>query len=68
MPGKVLKILCKAGDLIESGQPLLIIEAMKRENEIRSPQGGRIEEVGVQPGQSVSTGDLLVKISSGEKS
>lgn len=67
MPGKVLKVLCKAGDLVEVGQPLLIIEAMKMENEIRSTAAGKIDEIGVQTGQSISTGDLLVKISSGEK-
>ncbi len=62
MPGKVLKILCKVGDLIEAGQPLLIIEAMKMENEIRSPQSGIVEELGVQVGQSIQSGDLLVKL------
>ncbi|MBI3558448.1 MAG: acetyl-CoA carboxylase biotin carboxyl carrier protein subunit [Deltaproteobacteria bacterium] len=62
MPGKVLKILCKVGDLIEAGQPMLIIEAMKMENEIRCPQTGRVDEIGVQPGQSIQTGDLLVKL------
>lgn len=62
MPGKVLKLLCAVGDVITAGQPLLIIEAMKMENEIRSPQAGRIEEFGVQPGQSIQTGDLLVKL------
>lgn len=62
MPGKVLKILCKPGDSIEAGQPLLIIEAMKMENEIRSPQAGVVEQVSVQAGQSIQTGDLLVKL------
>ena len=62
MPGKVLKILCKLGDVVEAGQPMLIIEAMKMENEIRSPQTGRVDEIGVQSGQSIQTGDLLVKL------
>lgn len=62
MPGKVLKILCKVGDELASGQPMMIIEAMKMENEIRSPQAGVVEEIGVQPGQSIQTGDLLVKL------
>lgn len=62
MPGKVLKVFCKVGDKIEAGAPLLIIEAMKMENEIRSPQSGLVEEIGVGPGQSIQTGDLLVKL------
>ncbi|MEW6057407.1 MAG: acetyl-CoA carboxylase biotin carboxyl carrier protein subunit [Bdellovibrionota bacterium] len=62
MPGKVLKILCAKGDAIEQGQPLLIIEAMKMENEIRSPQAGIVEEIPVQVGQKIETGELLVKI------
>lgn len=67
MPGKVLRILCKAGEMVEAGQPLLIIEAMKMENEIRSPQAGLVEEIGVNAGQSVQTGDLLVKIGTEKK-
>jgi biotin carboxyl carrier protein len=66
MPGKVLRVLCKPGDQVQSGQALLVIEAMKMENEIRSTQAGRIEAVGVQAGQTVSQGDMLVKIGPGD--
>jgi biotin carboxyl carrier protein len=66
MPGKVVRVLCAAGDAIEAGQPLMIIEAMKMENEIRSPAAGVVQEIPVQPGTSVQSGDLLVKL--GEKS
>lgn len=62
MPGKVVKILCKAGDSIQPGQPILILEAMKMENEIAAPQGGVVEEIPVAVGQSVQPGDLLVKL------
>jgi biotin carboxyl carrier protein len=66
MPGKVVRVLCAAGDAIEAGQPLMIIEAMKMENEICSPAAGVVQEIPVQPGTSVQSGDLLVKL--GEKS
>lgn len=66
MPGKVLKILCKTGDKIEAGQPILIIEAMKMENEIRAKHAGVVEEIPVQPGQKVETGEVLVKFGAGE--
>jgi biotin carboxyl carrier protein len=66
MPGKVLKLLCKPGDKIEAGQPIMIIEAMKMENEIRAPQAGVIEEITVQPGKSIQAGELLVKLGTGE--
>jgi biotin carboxyl carrier protein len=66
MPGKVVRVLCATGDTIEAGQPLLIIEAMKMENEIRSPAAGVVKEIPVQAGMSVQSGDLLIKL--GEKS
>ncbi len=62
MPGKVIKVFCKKGDVIEAGQPLLIIEAMKMENEIRATASGVIEEVSIQEGQKVETGETLVKL------
>jgi biotin carboxyl carrier protein len=62
MPGKVLKILCNVGDTVAAGQPLLIIEAMKMENEIKSPVAGIVEAVSVEPGKKVETGELLVKL------
>ena len=64
MPGKVLRILCKAGDKVEKDQPVLIIEAMKMENEIKSPIVGTVNEVGVKEGDKIDTGALLLKISS----
>ena len=62
MPGKILKILCKAGDLVEFGQPLLIIEAMKMENEIRSTLQGKIEKISIQLDQKIETGENLITI------
>lgn len=62
IPGKVMKILCNPGDTVEAGQPLLIIEAMKMENEVRAPQAGQVDQVSVQVGQKVENGDLLLTL------
>jgi biotin carboxyl carrier protein len=62
MPGKVVKVLCKAGDTIKPGQGLLVIEAMKMENELRAPGAGKITEVLVREGQTVEGGQLLVSL------
>ena len=66
MPGKILKVLCKPGDQIQADQPIMIIEAMKMENEIRAPQAGVIQEILVEPGKSIQAGELLVKLGNGE--
>lgn len=63
MPGKVVKLLSKAGDTVKAGQSLLVIEAMKMENELRSPSAGRITEIAVREGQTVEAGQLLVALS-----
>ncbi len=62
MPGKVVRLLCKEGDVVEKNQPILIIEAMKMENEIRASIAGRVTQVAVTEGKKVETGELLVKI------
>jgi biotin carboxyl carrier protein len=62
MPGKIVRILVKAGDAVESGQGLLVVEAMKMQNEIRAPKGGRVERVLVREGQVVRTQEPLVVI------
>lgn len=62
MPGKVVDILIAKGDRVEANQGLLIIEAMKMENEIRASGAGEVKEIKVAPGQTVNTGDLLVVI------
>jgi glutaconyl-CoA/methylmalonyl-CoA decarboxylase subunit gamma len=62
MPGIVTQILVAGGDTVEVGQPLLILEAMKMENEIAAGAAGRVTEVHVTVGQSVSKGDKLVAV------
>jgi biotin carboxyl carrier protein len=60
MPGKVLRVLARAGDPVTLRQPLVVIEAMKMENELSSPKAGRVKEVSVAEGQSVKAGRLLM--------
>ncbi|PYU56910.1 MAG: acetyl-CoA carboxylase biotin carboxyl carrier protein subunit [Acidobacteria bacterium] len=59
MPGKVVHLLVQAGDYVEAGQGLVVIEAMKMQNEIRSPKGGTVERVLVKAGQPVNAGEVL---------
>jgi biotin carboxyl carrier protein len=62
MPGRVIRILVAAGDTVAAGQPVVVVEAMKMENELRSAKSGRVREVAVQPGTSVEAGRVLVVI------
>jgi biotin carboxyl carrier protein len=62
MPGTILDIRVKVGDMVKTGDILLILEAMKMENEIMAPSEGRILAVGPTKGASVNSGELLVVI------
>ncbi|MFL7808456.1 MAG: biotin/lipoyl-containing protein, partial [Anaerolineae bacterium] len=62
MPGVVVAVLVEAGQEVRTGEGLLILEAMKMENEIRAPRTGVVEAVQVAPGQRVSQDDVLVRI------
>jgi biotin carboxyl carrier protein len=62
MPGRVVRILVKVGDAVEVRQPLVVVEAMKMENELGSPKAGVVKEVPVAEGQSVDAGRLLVVV------
>jgi biotin carboxyl carrier protein len=59
MPGKVVRVLVSNSAEVEAGQGILVIEAMKMQNEIRSPKKGRVQKIAVQSGASVNAGDLL---------
>jgi biotin carboxyl carrier protein len=59
MPGKVVRLLVREGDRVEAGQGLLVVEAMKMQNEIRSPKNGAVERVLAKEGQPVNAGDVL---------
>jgi acetyl/propionyl-CoA carboxylase alpha subunit len=62
IPGLITTIFVEEGQKVLGGQPLLVLEAMKMENEIRASMSGVIESINVSPGQSVAKQDLLVKI------
>ncbi len=62
MPGKMIRILVRAEQVVEKDQPLMVMEAMKMENEIRAPASGRITQIQVTEGQAVETGAELLKI------
>jgi len=62
MPGTILKILVSKGDKVEAGQPLIILEAMKMENNINASASGTVASIEVSPGQTVDTGQLLLTI------
>ncbi|HXI11934.1 MAG TPA: acetyl-CoA carboxylase biotin carboxyl carrier protein subunit [Thermoanaerobaculia bacterium] len=62
MPGKVVRLFVAVGDRVEKGTPLLILEAMKMENEVLSPREGVVSVVHVESGQSVDNGAGLIDI------
>jgi biotin carboxyl carrier protein len=59
MPGKVVKVLLDAGDEVATGQGVVIVEAMKMQNEIKSPKAGRVIEIRVKEGDTVNAGQML---------
>lgn len=61
MPGKIIEIFVKPGDQVKANRPLLIMEAMKMENEMRTSRDVKIKEVRVKQGDSVETGQVLIK-------
>lgn len=62
MPGNITKILVDEGDQVEKGQPLLILVAMKMENEIKSPKDGIVSKIYVKANEAVTTGAKLVVV------
>ena len=62
LSGKVLRVEVKVGDAVEAGQRLIVLEAMKMENEINAPKDGTVKEVPVNEGDQVSEGQTLVII------
>jgi acetyl/propionyl-CoA carboxylase alpha subunit len=62
MPGKVIKVLVKEGDPVEEGQGILVVEAMKMENELRAPKAGKVRSISVKEGDAVEGGARLAAI------
>ncbi len=63
MPGQVVKVLVQEGDEIAAGQPVIVVEAMKMENELCAERAGKVVEICAQPGQHVDGGVPLVRLS-----
>jgi acetyl/propionyl-CoA carboxylase alpha subunit len=64
MPGKIIEIFVKPGDEVKAGKPLLIMEAMKMENEMRAASDVKIKQVRVKQGDSVESGAVLIQFES----
>ncbi|MFN7147737.1 MAG: biotin/lipoyl-containing protein, partial [Myxococcota bacterium] len=62
MPGRVVRLLVKPGDVVRKGQPVIVVEAMKMENEMKSPIDGTVAEVLISEGQAVEAGTKLVRV------
>ena len=62
MPGRVVRVLVAAGDQVDARQPVVVVEAMKMENELRAPRAGHVREIAVTPGTSVEAGRVLAVI------
>jgi biotin carboxyl carrier protein len=62
MPGKIVRLLVSVGDPVEAGQGLVVVEAMKMQNEMKSPKAGRVVEVKTRPEATVTAGDILLVV------
>ncbi len=62
MPGMVVNVAVKVGDVVKKSQKLVTLEAMKMETTINAELDGRVKEIHTQPGQQIQTGDLLMVI------
>jgi biotin carboxyl carrier protein len=62
MPGKIVRVLVQSGETVHARQPLIVVEAMKMENELRAGRAGTVAEVRAQAGQSVDAGAVLVVV------
>jgi biotin carboxyl carrier protein len=62
MPGKIVRVLVRAGEAVEARQPLVVVEAMKMENELRAARAGTVAELHAREGSSVDAGALLAII------
>ncbi|MDQ6795942.1 MAG: hypothetical protein M3067_14230 [Chloroflexota bacterium] len=65
MPGRVVSVSVAVGDSVTAGQELLVVEAMKMQNELRAPRAGTVERLAVAAGQAVELGDLLAVLGPG---
>jgi Acetyl/propionyl-CoA carboxylase, alpha subunit len=62
MPGKVVRVLVKEGDQVKSGDGVIVVEAMKMQNEMKSPKDGIVKEIRFSEGETVNAGEVLVVV------
>jgi biotin carboxyl carrier protein len=62
MPGRVINVLVASGDEVKADQGIVVVEAMKMENEVKAPKAGKVLEVKVAPGQAVEKGQIMIVI------
>jgi biotin carboxyl carrier protein len=62
MPGKVVRIIVPQGESVEAGKGVLVVEAMKMQNELKSPKAGKVQKILVAEGATVNAGDTLAII------
>ena len=62
MPGKIVRVLVAEGDPVEAGQGILVVEAMKMQNELKAPRAGRVTSIAVKAGDGVNAGAVLATV------
>jgi biotin carboxyl carrier protein len=62
MPGRIVRLLVEKGEVVAAHQGVIVVEAMKMQNELKSPKNGRVAEIRVSPGDTVAAGDILAII------
>ena len=62
IPGLIARVMVELGQDVEIGQPLVVLEAMKMENEIQAPRSGQVQQLSVEPGQTVVLDELMIEI------
>jgi biotin carboxyl carrier protein len=62
MPGKIVRILVAEGDEVEKGDGVIVVEAMKMQNEMKAPKAGVVKQIGVREGDTANAGDILATI------
>ena len=62
MPGKIVRVLVAAGDVVSAGQGVAVVEAMKMQNEVRAPKSGQVQRIHVSEGQTVAAGEVIAVV------
>jgi biotin carboxyl carrier protein len=62
MPGKIVRVLVQENDAVEAGQGIVVMEAMKMQNEIKSPKSGVVRSLGAVEGAAINSGDLIARV------